>query len=152
MTSAAAPARRTLLVLLAVIAILVVVSLVMVFTRSGAELLDESTPEGVVQRYSAAVLDGDEDAAVVYLSNEAREQCGTVQIQETDGIRVTLSKSVVKDDSADVSVLISRHDGGPFGSEYNYEESFRLEKAGDAWRVDTAPWELSICLMDGAVK
>lgn len=152
MTTAAAPARRTLIVLLSVIAVLVIVALVVVFTRGGPRLLDESTPEGIVQRYSTAVLDGDDDAAMEYLTDEVREQCGTVQNQSTEDIRVTLSTSVVNDDSATVTVLISRHDGGPFGSEYSYEESFRLEKSGDGWRVDRAPWELAVCLMDGAVK
>jgi hypothetical protein len=152
MTTAAAPARRTLIVLLSVIGVLVIAALIVVFTRSTPALLDQSTPEGVVQRYSAAVIDGDEDAAVEYLTDDQQERCGTVQNPATGDIRVTLSTSEVRGESADVNVLISQHNGDPFGSEYTYEEFFRLEKADEGWRVDTAPWELTVCLMDGAAK
>lgn len=152
MTTEAAPARRTLIVLLSVIAVLVIVSLVVVFTRGAPELLDESTPEGVVQRYSSAVIEGDEDAALGYLSDEAREQCGSVQNTVDDDFRVTLISTTSRGDSADVTVRISRSDGGPFASEYSYEEDFRLVSSGEDWLVESAPWELTVCSMDGVVE
>ncbi|MET0860122.1 MAG: hypothetical protein ABW091_03745, partial [Microbacterium sp.] len=126
MTTAAPPARRTLIVLLSVIAAFVIVALVVVFTRGAPELLDESTPEGVVQRYTSAVLEGDESTAIGFLSADAKEQCGTVETTITDDARVTLVSTDLHDDSASVTVRITRHDGGPFGSEYGYEDSFRL--------------------------
>ncbi|MET0716290.1 MAG: hypothetical protein ABWY23_06200 [Mycetocola sp.] len=150
MTHAAAAARRNLILLLGVIAVLVIVALVVVFTRGEPELLDESTPEGVVQRYSTAVLEGDDDAAMDYLSAGAQEECGTVQNTSADDIRVTLISTDRREDSADVRVQVSRHEGGAFGSEYSYEEDFRLVQEGGDWVIETAPWELAICLMDGA--
>lgn len=152
MTTAPAPARRTLIVLLSVIAVLVIVSLVVVFTRGAPELLDESTPEGVVQRYSTAVLEGDESAAIGFLSPEAEDQCGTVESTVSDDVRVTLVSTDLRDDSATITVRITRHDGGPFGSEYGYEDTFRLLSSGDGWLVESAPWELMVCPTDGTVE
>ena len=54
---------RTLLIVIATVVALVVVALVVVFTRGGAAPLDESTPAGVVQRYTQAVVAGDQEAA-----------------------------------------------------------------------------------------
>ena len=152
MTQAAAGARRNLLILVAVVAVLVIVALAVVFTRGEPELLDESTPEGVVQRYSTAVLDGDDEAAIGYLSDRARDECGTVQNLHADDSRVTLISTDVRDDTADVRVQISRQESGAFGSEYSYEEDFRLVKDGGDWVIDQAPWDLAICLMDGEAK
>jgi hypothetical protein len=152
MTHAAAGARRNLIILLAVIAILVIVSLVVVFTRGEPELLDESTPEGVVQRYAMAVVDGDDDQAADYLSDSARDQCGTVEGTLSDDLRVTLVSTDQREDSADVRVQISRNTGGAFGSEYSYEEDFRLVQEGDNWLIETVPWELAVCVMVGDVQ
>jgi hypothetical protein len=152
MTHTSASARRNLILLLSVIAVLVIVALVVVFTRGEAELLDESTPEGVVQRYSMAVVDGDDDAAVEYLAASTRDECGTVDNNLPDDLRVTLTSTQLRDDSANVRVQLSRHEGGAFGSEYSYEEDFRLVRDGGDWLIESVPWELSICLMDGEVK
>ncbi|MET4639661.1 hypothetical protein [Mycetocola sp. 2940] len=145
------PARRNLIILVSVIAALVLVSLLVVFTRGEAELLDESTPEGVVQRYSMAVLDGD-DAAVDYLASVVQEQCETVDNTVSDDMRVTLIASDLRDESADVTVQISTHEGGAFGSEYSYEEDFRLVREGGDWVIESAPWSLTVCLRDGEFK
>lgn len=152
MTHASASARRNLIILLSVIAVLVIVSLVVVFTRGEAELLDESTPEGVVQRYSMAVVDGDDEAAADFLSDRARDDCGTIESPTTSDLRVTLISTDIRDDSADVRVQISRHEGGAFGSEYSYEEDFRLVQDGGDWLIESVPWELTVCLMDGDIK
>lgn len=146
------PARRNLIILLSVIAALVIVSLIVVFTRGEAELLDESTPEGVVQRYSMAVLDGDDEAATEYLTSEVREQCGTIDNTVSDDMRVTLIASDLRDESADVTVQVSTHEGGAFGSEYSYEEDFRLVREGGDWLIESAPWSLTVCLRDGEFK
>lgn len=149
---AAAPVRRNLLVLLVTIAVLVIVALAIVFTRGEPELLDESTPEGVVQRYAAAVLDGDDEEALNWLSDDARDECGNTQSVTHDDLRVALISTDVRENSADVRVQISQNGGGPFDSEYSYEEDVRLTREGKDWRIQVAPWELTICLMDGEIR
>ncbi|GGF03172.1 hypothetical protein [Mycetocola zhadangensis] len=146
-------ARRGLGVLAILVGVLVIVSLIVVFTRGELELLDESTPEGVVQRYSAAVLDGDEDAALRYLAAEAQSDCGLIAVTETENLRVSLVSTENGDDggSADVTVSLSRGSNGELfgGSGYEYEERFSLTKVGSDWRIETAPWELAFCRNDG---
>ncbi|WP_241843038.1 hypothetical protein [Agromyces albus] len=138
---------RTLIVILGVIGALVIVALIVVFTTGEPELLDESTPEGVVQRYSAAVIDGDEAAAMEYLVPELADSCERTAIGPVDGMRVTLVSTTERDDSADVNVLmVTSYDGGPFGSsEYEEEAVFDLVAADGGWLIESAPWSLAIC-------
>ena len=62
---------RTLVFLLSAIGALVILALVVVFTRGEPEQLDPSTPEGVVQTYTRLVIDGDELGAAEYLTDRA---------------------------------------------------------------------------------
>jgi hypothetical protein len=145
-----APAKkpdRTLIVILGVIAALVIVALIVVFTRGEPELVDASTPEGVVQRYSAAVIDGDEAAAEEYLVPELTDPCERTGRPPIDGMRVTLVSTTEREDSADVEVLIvTSYTGGPFGSsEYEEEGVFDLVVADGGWLIENAPWPLMIC-------
>ncbi|WP_430647154.1 hypothetical protein [Agromyces sp. GXS1127] len=138
---------RTLIVILAVLGVLVVVALIAVFTRGEPEPLDEGTPEGVVQQYSAAVIDGDEETAMEYLVPEVAEECVRIPLGEPDGMRVTLVETTERDDTADVDVLIvTTYGGGPFGSnEYEERGTFDLVRVDGEWRIETAPWPLAIC-------
>ena len=138
---------RTLLVIVGVIVALVVIALVVVFTRGEPPTLDESTPEGVVQRYSAAVIEGDEEAAMEYLSDRVAEDCTRVPVSTAEGVRVTLVDTREREDSADVRVLIATtYGGGPLGpDEYQEEAVFDLVREGGGWRIDSAPWQLTVC-------
>jgi len=66
---------RTLLAIMAAIAVIVIIALAVVFTRGEPAPLAESTPAGVTQRYAAAVIAGDEAAASAYLTPAARSKC-----------------------------------------------------------------------------
>ncbi|MRX43587.1 nuclear transport factor 2 family protein [Agromyces kandeliae] len=138
---------RTLVVILAVLGALVVLALVAVFTRGEPEQLDADTPEGVVQQYSAAVIDGDEAAAMELLVPELAEDCTRMPAAEPAGIRVTLVDTTVRDDTADVDVLIvTTYGDGPFGSsEYEERGVFDLVRVDGEWRIESAPWPLTIC-------
>lgn len=143
----AARPDRTLIIILSVIGALVVIALIVVFTRGEPELLDESTPEGVVQRYSAAVIAGDEDAAIEYLVPELADPCQRIEPGPVQDMRVTLVSTTEREDSADVRVLIvTTYEGGMFGSsEYEEEAVFDLVADGDGWLIESAPWSLSVC-------
>ncbi|WP_438853586.1 nuclear transport factor 2 family protein [Agromyces sp. M3QZ16-3] len=138
---------RTLVVVLAVLGLLVVVALIAVFSRGEPAQLEESTPEGVVQRYSAAVIDGDEAAAMEYLTPEVADGCVRLPFGDRAGTRVTLVDTTERDDSADVDVLIvTTFDSGPFGSsEYEEPGVFDLVRVDGDWRIEVAPWPLAIC-------
>lgn len=147
MEAAAGKPNRILVVILAVIAVLAVAALAVVFSRGEPALLDESTPQGVVQRYSAAVIDGDESAATAYLTETARTQCVDFERASTDNLRVTLVSTTERASSADVRVLIVvSNGGGPFGnSDYEMEDVFDLVKTDGKWLIDSAPWQLRVC-------
>lgn len=138
---------RTPLVILSIIGALVLVALAVVFTRGAPEPLDPSTPEGVVQAYSAAVIDGDEDSAAAFLTAEASVDCSTVEHGPLNNLRVVLVSTTVRTNSADVVVsLVTSYDNGPFGaSEYEVESAFDLVVVDGAWLIKNAPWELTVC-------
>lgn len=133
------------------IAVLVIVALVVVFTRGAPAPLTGNTPAGVVQRYAAAVIDGDEAAAAAYLSASARQNCDASGRPFARNLRLTLVSTTERSDTADVSVLITVSEaGGPFGgSEYQMEDVFDLVRSGDTWLIDRSPWQLSVCPSPG---
>jgi hypothetical protein len=139
---------RTLLVIIAVIAALVVISLIVVFSRGTSPLLPASTPEGVVQRYSSAVIAGDEDAARDYLVREVRDSCDRNVGETTENLRINLVSTEPRGESVDVrvSLITSYADSGPFGSsQYEREDVFELVKEDGEWAIESAPWDLKVC-------
>ncbi|WP_427017753.1 hypothetical protein ACQCSX_03815 [Pseudarthrobacter sp. P1] len=133
------------------IAALVIVALAVVLTRGEPAQLDESTPAGVVQRYSAAVIAGDESAAAAYLTDDVRAGCDRLEQLAAQDLTVTLVSTKERAGSADVTVSIASSTGdGPFGvPQSEYEDVFSLVKTEASWRIDTAPWQLTICLRTG---
>ncbi|GAA3214195.1 hypothetical protein [Microbacterium terregens] len=142
--------RLTLIALAAGIGLVVVIALIAVLARGGPTQLDAATPEGVVQRYSQAVVDGDVPAALSYLLPEVADSCERVPLG-TDDRRVTLVESTVRDDSATVHVLVvTVYGSGPLGaSEYESEEVFELVRANGDWLIEMAPWQFAVCAESG---
>jgi hypothetical protein len=138
---------RTLLGIVGAVVLLVLVAVVLVLTRGTPEPLAADSPEGVVQRYSAAVIGGDEAEALKYLPDEVADDCQRSPEQVPERIRVTLVSTTERTDSADVRVNVtSSYDGGPFGGgESSTPATFDLERESGAWRIVTAPWQLTIC-------
>lgn len=137
---------RTLVAIISVIAVLVTVALIVVLTRGTPEQLDADTPEGVVQRYSAAVIAGDERGAAEYLSPDAAE-CDAFESETTDNLRVSLVSTTERDDTADVRVSITTiYENGPFGiDEQEFQDDFDLVRVDGDWLIEGAPWPLNIC-------
>lgn len=143
---------------LAIIAGLVAVGLAVVFFRGQPEPLPESTPAGVVQRYAAAVLDGDEGAARRYSTDgrfgtgQPAAPCTRAERPPAGALRVTLVSTVERADTAEVHVVLATSNGsGPFGnSEYESEAVFGLERVNGNWLVATAPWQFTICPVPAA--
>jgi hypothetical protein len=149
MTATTRP-NRILLIILGVIAALVILALVVVLGRGEPMQQDESTPAGIVQRYSAAVIDGDETGAMAYLTQEVRDQCERMeQFGATQGIAITLVSTKERSNSADVTVSIASASNGPFGAQSSYEDVFGLVKANGDWRIQSAPWQLTVCMNTG---
>jgi hypothetical protein len=138
--------RWALIALIAGILVVVVIALIAVFARGGPTTFAADTPEGVVQRYSQAVIDGDTKTALTYLVPEIADSC-TKMPAGSDGYRLTLLDTTEREQTARVEVLIATvYGSGPLGTnEYEHEGSFDLVKDGDGWLIDVAPWEFTIC-------
>jgi hypothetical protein len=147
MNPSASKPDRTLIAIVVVIVAVVIVALIAVLARPAPELLDAGTPEGVVQRYSTAVIAGDEAAAAEYLSPAARDRCDVLESPYTDQVRLSLKDTVTRSDTADVNVaIVTTYQEGPFGSsESETQGVFNLVKVDGDWLIDTAPWELTVC-------
>jgi hypothetical protein len=140
------------MVILGVIALLVVTSLAIVFTRRESAVLDPSTPAGVVQAYSAAVIDGDKRTAETFLSPGGLARCTSMVTSGISNLRVRLLATDEHADTARVRVLIVQGSGGgPFGvSDYESEDAFDLVKIDGKWRIDVAPWQFLACTTTAA--
>ncbi len=136
-----------LAVLVGGVVAVVVIALIIVFARGGPVEFDADTPEGVVQRYSQAVIDGDVDAAMEYLVPEVAESCRRPPAS-ADKLRVTLLSTDEHDETARVKVSVAAiYGSGPLGtSEYEYDAIFELERVDGDWAVATTPFELAVCL------
>lgn len=138
---------RILIVLIGVVALLVVVALAVVFSRGDPKPLDEGSPAGVVQRYSAAVIDGDPTSANSYVTETAKTKCGGYFDGGPRPSRVILISTSERAETATVKVsIVHETPGGPFGtSEYEAEDTFSLVKVDGRWLVDRAPYSLMSC-------
>ncbi len=138
--------RFTLVALVGGVVLVVLIALIAVFARGGAAPLDPATPEGVVQRYSQAVVDGDAQTALTYVVPEVADACVSRWVSEED-TRITVLETTERADTAHVRVLIVTVYGtGPLGAdEYEAESSFDLVKVGGDWLVEVAPWRLAVC-------
>ncbi len=145
--------RRWLFAFGLAIGLLVIVTVVLVLTtssRGDEPLLPEDTPEGTVQRFLLAVRDGDYLAADSYLSPTIHDNTDydlrrnrVVGPGEEPGWRVTLGKSIVRDDEATVDVTVSVfRPRGPFeNSVSTHLVTFFLKKEGTSWSI-TSPVNL----------
>jgi len=145
--------RRWLLASGLAIGVLVIVTVVLALTiasQGDEPLLPEDTPEGTVQRFLLAVRDEDYLAVESYLSPTIDDKIAydlqRNRVAETiNGPRwkVTLGKSIVRDDEATVDVMVDVfRSQGPFGNSVRtHQVTFFLKKEGASWRI-TSPVNL----------
>ena len=89
MSDTARRSRITLIVLRGGVILVVIVALIAVFARGGAPRWTPDTPEGVVQRYSQAVVDGDAQTALTYLVPEIADVVRQQYLSDGDDMRIT---------------------------------------------------------------
>jgi len=147
MSDADRRSRITLIALIGGVVLVVVIALIAVFAGGDPEPLDSGTPEGVVQRYSQAVVDGDTQAALTYVVPEVADACVRRSVSDEEDARITVLETTERADTAHVRVLIVTVYGtGPLGAdEYENESAFDLLKVDGEWLVEVAPWSLAVC-------
>ena len=140
--------------------VLVAVAIVMAVVTGARRTTtyQESTPEGVVQRYIQAIIDEDRDKAYSYLAAELQKKCAISDWRDQsrygyklDESQVTLKKTrSLADDKAAVTTSITRVEApNPFNlqpREPSFDQEFRLQKEADGtWRFYETPWPVYGC-------
>jgi hypothetical protein len=121
----------------------VVVALV---TSRDEDLLSASSPEGVVQRYLAALEDRRYTDAFAYLNASTKRQCTldefvrATSYRQLEDSEMVLDDTQVLDGTAIVTARVTVFDPGNVfdSSDYSYTETFELTREGSQWRMD---WE-----------
>ena len=141
-----------------VVVILVVASLAVGLTvgRGAAKSFAESEPEGIVQRYTLALQDGEYRVAHSYLSERLKRFCteenlrmnGRWFAEQSGETRITLiGKETLSDGRTEVQVRVTDVNvSPPFGiDESSHEERYVLIQENNQWRLDEAPWPVGGC-------
>lgn len=149
--STSRPAGTTILISAAIgLVVAIAVAAVVAATRD-APVLDEGSPEAVVQAYVDAMIEGDESAAHGYLSVEIQAECSVSDLRDRaerpQDLRVTLRSVTVDGDEAEVEVTVTENAGGGLfgGDGYSYDETFILTGSGEAWVISERPWPVYFC-------
>ncbi len=137
---------RFLTAILIGIGLLVIVALLVFFTRQNITYLSEDTPEGVVHNYVLAVLNKDYRKAYSYLADleykptyeEFRQTFVTGYLGAADqGFRIGAGKVV--DDEATVEIATIYAPSDPFSTDYNNLGEAHLIRQDGRWKIASLP-------------
>ncbi len=132
-----------------VVAVLLVVATVLNATNEVT--LDPESPEGVVQLFVVAALDGEDDEAMSYLSPPLRERCQADRFFgfRDEGARVALVDTRLDGDTAEVDIIVTE---GSYGlldtNEYRHDESFELNLSEAGWQITEFNWPWYECFVE----
>lgn len=138
-------ANGVLALIISLALILVAISL---FVNSNHEekQLSKQTPEGVVQLYLKAIIEGKHDVAAGYFVSSS--ECDASDIDRayiSDTLRVNLVSSEKTGDSAYVKIDANEGSGGLFDDGYTQTHTYRLVRESNQWRLAGIPWPLWDC-------
>ena len=131
------------------IGLLVVLALVVFFTRKDSQTyVAEDTPEGVAHNYVVAILDKEYEKAYGYLA-ELKYKPTYEQFRDSflkgmvnpDNMAIDLGKSEVDNDTASVEVTLIYNSSDPFSTGYrDTSQRAMLVKQSGAWKVTAMPY------------
>jgi hypothetical protein len=142
---ARATSNRILLIIAALSIILVAISAVLTASRDEVKL-SPTTPEGVVQLYLKAIIEGKNDQAASYFAIDS--ECDASDIDRayvSDTLRVNLVSTSTEGESAYVKIDANTGSDGPFEDGYTESHTYRLVKQSGNWRIEGIPWPLWDC-------
>jgi hypothetical protein len=112
-------------------------------------LLDPQTPEGTVQSYVQAVLDGEWNDARTHLADDLEAECTAIDFRRSwvpGSLTATLDEVRVDGDEAEVVIrLRTAAEPDPFGGRYENTEIFDLIREDTTWRLTGQPWPVYDC-------
>lgn len=137
------------------IAVLVVIALAVFFLRQNSQsYVSEDVPEGVVQNYVLAVLNGDYEKAYGYLADldnkptyEQFRDAFLKGVVNPNNSAVDIGNSDVNGDTASVEVALIYNPGDPFSTGSRDVQRAILVRQGGAWKLSSMPtyyfWDYS---------
>jgi hypothetical protein len=143
--------RIALMVIGAITVVLIAVAIVIAVQPP--ETFDPGTPEGTAQAYYQAIIDGDEDLALSFLTEELLSNCSTHDLTyfTPDSARVVIEQTEIDADEARVDVVITETWGeGPFGGGSNtFDETLIMIRSGETWVISRMPWPVDMFCHEG---
>jgi hypothetical protein len=139
---------RFLLGILIGIVVLVVLALVVFFTRQdNLNYVDEDTPAGVVQNYVVALHKKDYERAYGYLADlpykptayEFRQAFLNHMVDPTNA-GIEIGKTEISEDSASIDLGIVFSASDPFSSGYRNVDYAMLIRQEGAWKIKQLPY------------
>lgn len=140
---------RTPLIVLAAVVFAAVLGGALYGALAEPATYDPTTPEGVVQTYLKAVLDGGELASLDSMNADLADRCrqdSTSLDYRTEGARVFLDKTTIDNDMATVTIEIRHSSDGL--DEWIENETIWLEKSADSWLISQPPWPYWDCVRE----
>lgn len=125
---------------LPLVGVAAVVALVLIGLNREPDQFDPDTPEGTVQLYIAALVDGDFDTAASFW---AGDDCLPESSEPTGGtpdVSARLVRVDGNDDESTVVIAITDNTGDPINGIYEYEEWFTLVNGDDGWKIRQPSW------------
>ena len=114
---------------------------------------DHGTPEGTVQAYYQAILDGDENLALSYIEEDLVADCSIHELSyfTPDSARVVIEKTEIDGNDATVGVVITETWGdGPFGGGSNtFDQTLIMTRRDEAWMITRVPWPVEMFCHEG---
>ncbi len=140
--------RHRFALVAAAVAVAVLAAVLWAVTRP-APTWDRDTPQGTVQAYVTAVLDGDAAAATALLAPGSL--CDAEDFDRSDVPRsssVELAGTEDRGTTALVRIRVGADTGDPLGGRPGEEHVLRLTRTDAGWRIDGTPWPLFECTGD----
>lgn len=114
-------------------------------TREGKEF-ETTRPEGVIQKYLSAVVEGRNEEAAKYFATDSSCDANDLDsnwVPET--VRINLVNAEIEGEKAFVKVAVDISSGGPFDDYYTEDHNFRLVRESAGWRILGIPWPMYSC-------
>lgn len=137
--------NRILAVIVGFTLILAAVAALLSSSREVKEL-SPTSPEGVVQLFLKAVIEGKNEDAAGYFS--ASSTCDASDIDRSwmpETVRVNLADQEITGDKAFIEINVDISSGGPFDDYYVEKHNYRLARESGVWRILGIPWPLYSC-------
>ena len=135
-----------ILITIAVMVLALIAVSIFVSSNRNETQYSQSSPEGVVQSYLKAVIEGKHDRAASFFT--ADSECDASDIDRSyvsETLRVNLVSSEINGDTAYVKIDANSNSGALLDEGYTETHTYRLVREGGSWRLAGIPWPLWDC-------